>query len=190
MADPKQATPDDLLTLAQLNEIDKNLPAAKELLNRIAGQEKPEPVSIVRMIEFLLRNGDLDEAETWIGRLEAAAPESFAARIARPVAQGEQSHRRDRAAARQIQAAAVGGAEHSQPEEPRCCKVVRPCMPHWAAPRRPTPRIASCTRPTPSTTPFWPTGYSAKRRPRKRSNCFRRPQRPTRRRYPRCNWRN
>ena len=79
VADPKQATPDDLLTLAQLNEIDKNLPAAKELLNRIAGQEKPEPVSIVRMIEFLLRNGDLDEAETWIGRLEAAAPESFAA---------------------------------------------------------------------------------------------------------------
>ena len=77
VADSKQATPDDLLTLAQFNELDKNLPAAKELFVRLASQDKADAASLARLADFLLRNGELDEAETWLGRLESAAPDNF-----------------------------------------------------------------------------------------------------------------
>ena len=64
--------------LAQLNDADKNAPAAKALYLRLADQKKPEPANLLRLVEFLMRHNDLDEAEPWLKELEEAAPDGFA----------------------------------------------------------------------------------------------------------------
>ena len=77
VADSKQSVPDDLLMLAQLNDADKNVPAAKALYLRLADQKKPEPANLLRLVEFLMRHNDLDEAEPWLAKLEEAAPDGL-----------------------------------------------------------------------------------------------------------------
>ncbi len=66
-----------MLILAQLEEADKKLPAAKELLLRLAGQKKSDPAVLLRLVDFLMRHEELDEAGPWLTQLESAAPDGL-----------------------------------------------------------------------------------------------------------------
>ncbi len=170
-ADPKQGTPDDLLTLAQLNEGEKNLPATKELLVRLASREKTDPASIARLVDFLLRNGELDDAETWLSRLESAAPDNFTVLQLR-TQWLKLKNRGDEIvplvdAFKQKQLTTLpspnqrNGILQSSPR----------CMPRRATSRRPERPTASCTPQIRNTTWCWRIGCSARRKPAKPSSC-------------------
>ncbi len=77
--DPVRAFPGDRLLLAHIFEAEGDLAASRRELLALASVRTAAPSHVAALIEFLLRQNDLKEAETWLGKLESLAPGSPAA---------------------------------------------------------------------------------------------------------------
>jgi len=76
VANPKTAAPGDRLALAQIYEAEGKPLAARDQMLALVGRENPHPSHLAAYIAMLLRHKALDDAQPWLQRLEAAAPDA------------------------------------------------------------------------------------------------------------------
>ena len=77
VANPKTAAPGDRLALAQIYEAEGKPLAARDQMLALVGRENPHPSHLASYIAMLLRHKALDDAQPWLQRLEAAAPDAI-----------------------------------------------------------------------------------------------------------------
>ncbi len=80
---PRVSQPADRLLLAQLQEAEGNLAEARRQLEMLLTQPQSSTGPLAIYVDFLLRNQLADEAETWLKKLEAAAPDEWLTTVLR-----------------------------------------------------------------------------------------------------------
>lgn len=74
VGDPRTVISEDRLNLAKICETLGDLSAARQQLKSEASQDPNDTSRWIAYLDFLLRHKDLNEADQWLNKLEAAAP--------------------------------------------------------------------------------------------------------------------
>ncbi len=77
LADGEEPAAGDRILLARLCEADGLLEEAQQQYQALVEVEEPNPADLGAYVEFLLRQGDLEAAGTWLERLEQSAPDAI-----------------------------------------------------------------------------------------------------------------
>lgn len=75
LAESEEPAAGDRILLARLCETDGLIDEAQQQYQALVEVEKPNPVDLGAYVEFLLRQGELEAAGTWLARLEQSAPD-------------------------------------------------------------------------------------------------------------------
>ncbi|MFO0817944.1 MAG: hypothetical protein U1A77_08385 [Pirellulales bacterium] len=70
--------PNDRILLARVLERLDQQPAATQQYLALVARDRPSPAHLVEFIDYLLRRRRWDEAQSWLGKLDGAAPASLA----------------------------------------------------------------------------------------------------------------
>jgi tetratricopeptide (TPR) repeat protein len=91
----KSARPEDVMLLAKIYEAEGKLSDAREQFLQLVSRPSVQSAYLAAFIDMLLRHGLPDEAETWLAKLEAAAPDNLDAMKLRARWLGQQNRRKE-----------------------------------------------------------------------------------------------